>query len=129
MNAIGVAEISGIAALLAAVFGFLAWRDSRPFQPFEVTEAAGGVFGLQRTGAGTVWVERAWIPHHGGLRIANESAHEGPWKLRRGAQVHLALEGGVQAPVDIALEWRRAGVIGRLPILRKPKYWTTHVLP
>ncbi|ANC31443.1 hypothetical protein I598_1895 [Isoptericola dokdonensis DS-3] len=78
------------------------------------------MFGVRRQGYAPVVVKRVWIPHHATLVLANESAFEGPFPMRRG-EAHFFHLAGVEAPVDVVVVWRwRLG--------RKERFWSTWVL-
>lgn len=112
-----VALVVGLVTLLVAV---LAWLHTRPAAPFRVTNATRDVFGVERTGYAPVVVEAVWVPHHRQLVLANESAYEGPYPMRRGDVFFFGLA-GTEAPVDVEVEWRwRFG--------RKRRCWATHIL-
>lgn len=106
--------------LLTLVVAVLAWLHARPAAPFRVTSATRDVFGLERTGYAPVVVEMVRVPHHRQLVLANESAYEGPYPMRRGAVFFFGLA-GTEAPVDVVVEWR-------WKLGRKRRYWSTHIL-
>lgn len=109
--------VLAVGTLLAAIG---AWLHARPTEPFEVTQANNGVFGLRRLGYWPAVVEHVTVPHHTRLIIANESAITGPFRLKRQEAVFLSLQ-GAQAPCDIVVVWRPRG-------RRHKRGWYTFVL-
>jgi len=105
------------------MFAAMAWLDSRPLQPFVVTQISNGVFGVQCVLHRRVVVERVWIPHWVELHLANESVDTGPFTMQRGIQLFFSLPedagSGVEVVVDWHLKWR---------VRRATRHWVSHLL-